>query len=196
MPVKGSTLVLKPRAQKSKTVQTFQTGLISLIAWFEVYTNLFVRTPTLIWPLQQYFSLFADEDECESASAVCQNNGTCQDGVGTFTCACVPGYRGPTCECKYLTITFGRLHASVKNVLWPILHMLAIFRLATELISKYKVKVHGMLFLPNRRIPNILEIDIFLPVVKICHTDVTNFCFECEYKFLNQWPRNTMSINL
>ena len=64
--------------------------------------------------------------------------------------------------------------------------MLAIFRLATELISKYKVKIHGMLFLPNRRLPNILEINIFLPVVKICHTNVTYFCFECEYKFPNE----------
>eukprot|EP00057_Strongylocentrotus_purpuratus_P014994 XP_011669468.1 PREDICTED: uncharacterized protein LOC105440709 [Strongylocentrotus purpuratus] len=27
----------------------------------------------------------------------CKNGGTCSDGVNTFTCACDPGYTGPTC---------------------------------------------------------------------------------------------------
>ena len=28
----------------------------------------------------------------------CENGGICSDGVNTFTCACDPGYTGPTCR--------------------------------------------------------------------------------------------------
>ena len=27
----------------------------------------------------------------------CQNGGTCNDGIGNYTCQCVPGYEGPNC---------------------------------------------------------------------------------------------------
>ncbi len=35
-------------------------------------------------------------DEC--ADDPCQNNGTCIDGVGEYTCNCLPGYEGDMCE--------------------------------------------------------------------------------------------------
>ena len=35
-------------------------------------------------------------DEC--ADDPCQNNGTCIDGVGEYTCNCLPGYEGDSCE--------------------------------------------------------------------------------------------------
>ena len=37
-----------------------------------------------------------DVDEC--ASSPCQNGGNCNDGVNGYTCVCVDGYEGDTCE--------------------------------------------------------------------------------------------------
>ena len=42
-----------------------------------------------------YFGL-VDIDDC--AGAPCQNNGTCSDGVNTYTCGCALGYGGTNCE--------------------------------------------------------------------------------------------------
>ncbi|XP_078574895.1 uncharacterized protein LOC144861071 [Branchiostoma floridae x Branchiostoma japonicum] len=42
------------------------------------------------------YALCAEFDECSSAP--CQNGATCQDGVNSFTCQCVPGYVGTLCE--------------------------------------------------------------------------------------------------
>ncbi|XP_053401382.1 uncharacterized protein LOC123549404 isoform X2 [Mercenaria mercenaria] len=38
----------------------------------------------------------SDVNECESNP--CNNGGTCVDGVNKFTCTCVPGFTGETCE--------------------------------------------------------------------------------------------------
>ena len=38
----------------------------------------------------------ADIDEC--ASSPCQNGGTCNDGVNSYSCDCVPGHAGDNCE--------------------------------------------------------------------------------------------------
>ena len=37
-----------------------------------------------------------DVDECESNP--CQNGGTCEDGVGAYSCTCIAGYTGENCE--------------------------------------------------------------------------------------------------
>ena len=37
-----------------------------------------------------------DFDDC--ASSPCMNGGTCRDQLGGFTCSCVDGYSGPTCN--------------------------------------------------------------------------------------------------
>ncbi|WAR08688.1 FBP1-like protein, partial [Mya arenaria] len=39
---------------------------------------------------------YSDIDEC--ASVTCQNGGACVDGVNFFTCNCLAGYTGSTCE--------------------------------------------------------------------------------------------------
>ena len=35
-------------------------------------------------------------DDC--ASVPCAHDGTCKDGLGTFTCECTAQWTGPTCE--------------------------------------------------------------------------------------------------
>ena len=43
-----------------------------------------------------YIDVHFVSDEC--ASETCNNGGTCDDGVNTFTCRCVDGYEGTNCE--------------------------------------------------------------------------------------------------
>ena len=39
---------------------------------------------------------FTDINECESNP--CQFNGTCSDEIGDYTCDCVDGFQGKSCE--------------------------------------------------------------------------------------------------
>ena len=41
-------------------------------------------------------SFSPDIDDC--ASNRCLNGGTCRDGINSFTCSCVAGYTGNTCQ--------------------------------------------------------------------------------------------------
>ena len=40
--------------------------------------------------------MYLDIDDC--ANEPCDNDGTCEDGVNTFTCTCVIGFIGTTCQ--------------------------------------------------------------------------------------------------
>ena len=45
--------------------------------------------------------LFNSEiNECDSNQ--CQNGGTCEDGIASFTCQCLQGYMGVTCDTSKL----------------------------------------------------------------------------------------------
>lgn len=37
-------------------------------------------------------------DECQSNRDGCMYNGTCQDGVDDYSCACKPGFSGLNCQ--------------------------------------------------------------------------------------------------
>ena len=39
--------------------------------------------------------MFSDIDECEDDR--CYNNGTCIDGIASFSCDCVVGFQGDLC---------------------------------------------------------------------------------------------------
>ena len=39
---------------------------------------------------------FSDIDDC--IGEPCNNGGTCQDGVASYTCACPTGFKGYDCE--------------------------------------------------------------------------------------------------
>ena len=40
--------------------------------------------------------IFVDIDEC--ANTPCAHGGTCNDGINTYSCTCVLGYKGSDCE--------------------------------------------------------------------------------------------------
>ncbi len=45
----------------------------------------------------------SDIDEC--ASKPCVNGGSCQDGINSYKCTCLPGFDGKNCEnSKYLLL--------------------------------------------------------------------------------------------
>ncbi|XP_030844602.1 neurogenic locus Notch protein isoform X4 [Strongylocentrotus purpuratus] len=59
----------------------------------------YVRLMPVTW--HSYIALRMEiygEDINDCSLDPCENGGICSDGVNTFTCACDPGYTGPTCE--------------------------------------------------------------------------------------------------
>lgn len=67
------------------------------------------------------FVLLLDKDDC--ASAVCQNGGTCLDGIDTFLCKCLPGFEGNDCSAGRHFDIFAYLWGVVRYR-WTILSLL------------------------------------------------------------------------
>ncbi|XP_073677061.1 coagulation factor IXa [Garra rufa] len=44
----------------------------------------------------EFWESYIDGDQCKSSP--CQNRGTCEDQMGTYSCNCLPGYVGKNCE--------------------------------------------------------------------------------------------------
>ena len=62
------------------------------------FTGVVCETSAFLWSqsLVLFKSFYLDINEC--ASGPCQNNGTCADGFGVYTCNCKSGYTGDQCE--------------------------------------------------------------------------------------------------
>ncbi len=58
--------------------------------------NQAIQKETLILIVSKSELSFSDVDEC--ASSICMNGGQCTNKVGSFECACVPGFDGQRCE--------------------------------------------------------------------------------------------------
>ena len=46
--------------------------------------------------IKHVINLLSDIPECEANP--CENGGTCQNTIGSFTCTCVAGYDGSSCQ--------------------------------------------------------------------------------------------------
>nr|XP_023690948.1 uncharacterized protein LOC111855790 [Paramormyrops kingsleyae] len=44
----------------------------------------------------EFWNVYVDGDSCRSVP--CINNGTCKDGIGSYTCYCAAGFQGTNCE--------------------------------------------------------------------------------------------------
>lgn len=56
------------------------------------------RSSTILCRPRTANPLSADGDQCESGP--CQNQGQCQDGLGSYTCICPQGFEGSNCELR------------------------------------------------------------------------------------------------
>ena len=45
-------------------------------------------------------NFFTDIDECTEGTDDCDDNATCENTIGSFTCTCNDGYSGSGEECK------------------------------------------------------------------------------------------------
>ena len=59
-----------------------------------------IRTLVLLTNFRLWFFSSAYVDNC--ASSPCRNGGTCIDGANEYTCVCVAGYAGASCESEHL----------------------------------------------------------------------------------------------
>ena len=65
------------------------------------------QNPNLRWTSEPFFKLFCKKklflsiafDHCHYSP--CLNNGTCYNLAINFTCDCIPGFSGPSCESEY-----------------------------------------------------------------------------------------------
>ena len=47
-----------------------------------------------------FYCYFSDVDDCNGTDGTnpCQNNGTCIDGINSYSCNCTAGFIGPNCS--------------------------------------------------------------------------------------------------
>jgi len=62
----------------------------------EVFCDFFKRHSTAVQTAFRISYFPPDADEC--ASKPCQHGGTCTDHMDRYSCSCVNGYEGITCE--------------------------------------------------------------------------------------------------
>eukprot|EP00058_Branchiostoma_floridae_P005496 XP_002590984.1 hypothetical protein BRAFLDRAFT_69465 [Branchiostoma floridae] len=85
----------------SRSCQTLDDTFVNIPGWRSDDSAYGVDYETHTWALYggNYYNKYAlctVFDGCRSSP--CRNGATCQDGVNSFTCQCVPGFTGTLCE--------------------------------------------------------------------------------------------------
>ena len=75
----------------AETCRCFVTTLSKKPCFYNVFTIVAAQHGTC-----SVYACFADIDEC--ASYPCNNAGTCVDNIDSYTCHCVAGYEGYSCD--------------------------------------------------------------------------------------------------
>lgn len=61
-----------------------------------------------------FYVLFLEADKDHCSSSPCKNNATCTDHVNSYSCMCVSGFTGMTCETGLTTYYF---HIGVPGII-------------------------------------------------------------------------------
>lgn len=65
--------------------------------------NICLMSPINLWTR---LSCFADVDECELRTDICNGNAFCTNNVGLYDCSCMDGYTGDGFDCRGNTILY------------------------------------------------------------------------------------------
>ena len=72
------------------------TLMLAMVHLFCILQCYLVLCECYGWEQQKFFLCISVADEC--LSNPCLNGALCSDGVNSYICSCVPGYKGLNCE--------------------------------------------------------------------------------------------------
>ena len=81
----------------TESTGTLVRALVDTLELFVKVTRRILKLPSLTHIIKIF--LQGNINECESDP--CQNGGRCNDGMNSYTCSCVDGYRGENCESMF-----------------------------------------------------------------------------------------------
>ena len=106
---------------QSKLAAIFQNKKVFIVTSAVLVYSFSNKTKTLLWnsfnmtdnaifkclclsflvpaPLNLLGLFFTDIDECNAANNSCHENAWCNNSQGSFTCSCMPGYKGDGYNC-------------------------------------------------------------------------------------------------
>ena len=91
-----------PKNAQNKTSFENNLFITDMLSSLFVLENMFKGISLCQKIITLYCILTVDIDDCTPTS--CANGGSCVDGVNGFTCTCVTGYSGDTCDISNVCI--------------------------------------------------------------------------------------------